>query len=82
MYPPPSFQPPPPAAQPVHPAVHQSKKKDKGYAASGITFQERLQQELNLADIQVELCRDNYKRKFHHLICWEEKTHIEILGEK
>ena len=78
-FPPPSFQSPPPAAQPVHPAAHQ---KAEWYAASEETFEKRLQQELNLADIQVELCQGNYKRKFHHLIYCEEKAHVKILGNK
>ena len=79
MYQPFPPQSPPPAAQPVHPATHQ---KAEWYAAGEETFEKRLQQELNLADIQVELCQGNYKRKFHHLICWEEKAHIDILAEK
>ena len=52
------------------------------YAASSETFEGRLQEELDIREIKVDLTQHNYKRKFHNLICWEEKTHIEILGNK
>lgn len=52
------------------------------YAASEETFQGRLREVLVLGEIKVELNRLNYRRKFHNLICWEERRHIEILSEK
>ena len=39
-------------------------------------------EELDERYIQEKLSRGNYKRKYHNLICWEEKTHIEILEKK
>ena len=39
-------------------------------------------EELDERYIQEKLSRENYKRKYHNLICWEEKTHIEILEKK
>ena len=68
--------------QPARSHRHQYRVESEWYAASEESFEGRLQQELNLSEIQVELDRHNYKRKFHHLICWEERKHIEILGNK
>ncbi len=28
------------------------------------------------------LCKSNYKDKFHHLLCWEEREHIKQLAER
>ena len=52
------------------------------YAACEETFEGRLKGELQLSDIEVDLERRNYKKKFHNLICWEERRHIEILQKK
>ena len=52
------------------------------YAAKKNDFADRLEEELVLGDVQVELARTNYKEKFHKLLCWEEKTHIEILEKR
>jgi len=52
------------------------------YAAKATKFLARVQQVLRIKDIQVELTQSNYKEKMHKLLCWEEKAHIEILGEK
>ena len=43
---------------------------------------ERVTERLNIADIQQEVTRENYKEKFHKLLCWEEKEHIDILGNR
>ncbi len=51
-------------------------------AASNETFEERVKSELRIESIQMELTASTYKDKFHNLICWEEKEHIDILGEK
>ena len=45
-------------------------------------FLQRLEEDLTIADIEKPLTRENYKEKFHKLLCWEEKTHIEILEER
>jgi hypothetical protein len=63
-------------------AQHGSKSQSKLYAASEETFQGRLKGELRFSEIDVELDRKNYKRKFNNLICWEERAHIERLREK
>ena len=52
------------------------------YAASKESFSERIKEELDIEIIQAPLTRENYKKKFHHMICWEEKRHVEILDEK
>ena len=52
------------------------------YAASKESFKERIEEELNIQVIKAPLTRKNYKEKFHHMICWEEKTHIDVLGNK
>ena len=52
------------------------------YAAKATEFLTRIQEVLHIEDIQVELTQSNYKEKMHKLLCWEEKAHIEILGEK
>jgi len=57
-----------------------SRPRRYNYAAKATDFLARIQEELRLGDIQVELTRDNYKEKLHKLLCWEEKAHIEILG--
>ena len=43
---------------------------------------ERVTERLTIADIKQELTRGNYKEKFHKLLCWEEKEHIDILGKR
>ena len=52
------------------------------YAAKATKFLTRVQQVLRIEDIRTELTQGNYKEKMHKLLCWEEKAHIEILGEK
>ena len=37
---------------------------------------------LSLNVIKKELTCDNYKEKFQHLLCWEEKWHERILTER
>ena len=39
-------------------------------------------EDLFLEDLQYELSRENYKERFHKLLCWEEKEHIDILGKR
>lgn len=60
----------------------QEDEEEKEYAASKEEFGERIKEELDIKEIQQTLSRSNYKRKFHNLICWEEKTHIDILQMK
>ena len=55
---------------------------DTDYAASKVKFEERIKEELDICHIQQNTSPENYKRKYHNLVCWEEKAHIEILGEK
>lgn len=52
------------------------------YAAMATKFLARIQEDLRIEDIKAELTRNNYKEKMHKLLCWEEKAHIEILGQK
>ena len=56
--------------------------READYAASKLTFEERVVEELDPSIIEAPLTRKNYKKKFHNMICWEEKRHIDILGEK
>ena len=91
---PPPLQPPPHAAgvpqNSQHPPSVRSTPitRDLGtgpqhdYAAKAIEFLTRVQQVLRIEDIRTELTQGNYKEKMHKLLCWEEKAHIEILGEK
>lgn len=58
----------------------QSSKED--YAASKLTFGERIKEKLDPSIIEAPLTRENYKKRFHNMICWEEKRHIEILDTK
>lgn len=46
------------------------------------TFSERVKNVLKLEDIQAELTIENYKDKFHKLLCWEEMEHISILHDR
>ena len=43
------------------------------------TFRRRVQQELVIDDIEEELTVQNYKERFHKLLCWEEKARTDIL---
>ena len=52
------------------------------YAASKPIFEERIVEDLDPTIIEAPLTRDNYKKRFHNMICWEEKRHIEILDTK
>ena len=91
---PPPSQPPPQAAglqksSQRPPAVASTPNfRDQGtgprryYAAKATRFLTRVQQVLRIEDIRTELTQGNYKEKMHKLLCWEEKAHIEILGEK
>ena len=45
-------------------------------------FKDRIKLELDLKDIEEDLTTQNYKKKFNCLVCWEEKSNIEILGKK
>ena len=38
--------------------------------------------ELDIEVLKEELTRKNYKKKFHHLLHWEEKEHQRILIQK
>ncbi len=35
--------------------------------------------DLSMDEISCELTRENYKRKFHHLLSWEEQEHCNVL---
>ena len=52
------------------------------YAAKETEFLARVDEPLQIEDIQKDLTRGNYKEKLHKLLCWEEKAHIEILEKK
>ena len=77
----PVYHPPPRAATPAVIATKEQQLQDQ-YAAKCSTFMERVKETLDIADIQQELTRENYKQKFHKLLCWEEKEHIDILGRR
>ena len=38
--------------------------------------------EMGLGILKSPLTEDNYKEKFHHLLCWEEKEHIKQLDKR
>ena len=46
------------------------------------SFLNRVEAELKIEDIKPELTVENYREKFHKLLCWEEKEHITILHER
>lgn len=67
-----------------HP-VHQHKRLPQvqvTYAAGKESFIERIKEELDVRIIEAPLTRGNYKEKFHHMVCWEEMTHINILHRR
>ena len=37
---------------------------------------------LDISILKKPLTRENYREKFHHLLCWEEKEHSKILSER
>lgn len=64
------------------PSLQQKIQRVSEYAAGKESFSERIKEELDLQVIKAPLTRENYKKKFHNMICWEEKRHIEILDTK
>ena len=54
----------------------------ENYAASKLTFLERIKEPLDPSIIEAPLTRENYKKRFHNMICWEEKRHVEVLDTK
>ena len=75
------YHPPPKAATPAVIATKEQQLQCQ-YAAKCSTFMERVTETLDIADIQQELTRETYKEKFHKLLCWEEKEHIDILERR
>lgn len=73
----PSTRPPPSTGLPAVRHIGQVK-----YAAQSSDFLERIKDILDVADVEQPLTRENYREKFHKLLCWEEKRHIEILKER
>ncbi len=70
-------------SQQVHEVVTPPQgKRDDSYPASEESFEDRVMHDIDIRDIQVELNVQTYKKKFNNLICWEEKSHIEILEKK
>ena len=65
-----------------HRVPPQAQTAQERYAASRESFTERIKEELDPKIIEAPLTRRNYKKRFHHMICWEEKRHIEILDNK
>ena len=57
-------------------------RDENWYAASEESFKNRIKQDLDKREIEVELTVKSYKRKFNNLICWEEKSNIEILERR
>ena len=45
-------------------------------------FYRQFEGQLNIDVIQNELTVENYKEKFHHLLCWEEKEHEQLLASR
>ena len=74
-----SNQPPPVAPIPMQ---ESEAGFQDNYAAKATEFLTRIQEVLHIEDIRTELTQGNYKEKMHKLLCWEEKAHIEILGNK
>ena len=53
---------------------------DKNYTLSSHSnFYKQYEDKLCLEAIDCELARENYKEKFHHLLCWEEMEHCRML---
>lgn len=53
---------------------------DKNYTLSSHSESFKMYKDkLCLEAIDCELTRENYKEKFHHLLCWEEMEHCRML---
>ena len=65
-----------------HRVLPHAQTTQERYAASKESFNERIKEELDPRIIEAPLTRRNYKKRFHNMICWEEKRHIEILENK
>lgn len=64
------------------PAKHQQFTLDKNYTLSSHSkFYNIYKDELSVKAIDCDLTKENYKVKFHHLLCWEEKEHCQMLEE-
>ena len=70
------------AAGPSSNVTASSRQRPASSSASCEEFSERIETELNIAVIQQELTRNNYKVKMNNLICWEEMNHVLTLGSK
>ena len=48
------------------------------------SFYDRFKHQLNPRSrvLISSLVADNYKEKFHHLLCWEEQEHDRLLAER
>ena len=46
------------------------------------SFLERVKEYLDIEDIEPNLTQENYREKFHKLLCWEESEHITLLHER
>ena len=69
--------------KPVHKDSIKPERGDDGwYPACEESFTERVKHDLDMKDITPELSVCNYKRKFNNLICWEEKSSIDVLIRK
>ena len=42
----------------------------------------KYEHELDVKVLKQELTRENYTEKFHHLLCWEEREHDNILQKR
>lgn len=45
-------------------------------------FYKEHKDKLHKAVIEKKLTRSNYKEKFHHLLCWEEREHEQVLTSR
>ena len=45
-------------------------------------FYKEHKDKLEKAIIEKNLTRSNYKEKFHHLLCWEEREHEQVLTRR
>ena len=45
-------------------------------------FYRQFEGQLSANVIRNELTAENYKEKFHHLLCWEEKEHERLLANR
>ena len=59
-----------------------NRRQDTGRQLGAATYYERHKDELETNRLEDPLTVQNYKEKFHYLLCWEQREHEKQLAER